>query len=147
MEQFLKQFTNPDVIRRMLIHSWVGIGAVHNVGRPEHLFHQAQDLEEMQARLEAELSTRLEHQRWAPDLWNDVLLCLGLLNEPEMQSVLQHVSLNFKETHVTHTPDAVAFTPASDKQVAYLKRLGHPKFKGSKAEASRLIDSLVKKAA
>jgi hypothetical protein len=147
MEQFLKQFANPEVIRRELILSWVGIGCVHNVGRPEQLFHQAQDLDEMKARFESALNLRLEHQRWAPDLWNDILLCLGMLNTPETESVMRYVSENYKETLVTHISDAAAFVPATDKQMSYLKRLGHPKFKGSKGEASSLIDSLLKKAA
>lgn len=130
---FLSQFNNPHIVARL--YRWARyLPAVYLKNeKPAHNVEQLLDRVGDDA---------VEHLGWTwlrSDVRRDLIKLLEIIEDSGSVAYAKEL---MSVAVVTADPVPLPIVPATDKQVAYLKRLGVKEFKGSKSEASVMIEKL-----
>jgi hypothetical protein len=140
---YLKRFRCPESVRVVYWEAALGLSPIV-MFRPKFWYGRAENSPRALERLSEMVLARLNHVH--EDFHSDLMLVLEECEGEESLDLLGRI-FAYQQTDPHGVPRDFAQTaspvePASEKQRAYLRRLGHQQFRGSRAEASRLIERL-----
>jgi hypothetical protein len=142
---FLERFENPSALLAAWREAVIGLPPFV-MFRPESWYKRAASTDEAIARLGEILTAWLV---WTTDssLRADLMLALEDCESRESRAFVSAIfdayeRSPFDPPALEADPNRPQAEPASEKQRNYLRRLGHKNFRGSKWEASRLIEKL-----
>lgn len=134
MNNFLSKFTHSQYIGRVIFEAYQG-------GRPDQAPKLAKDLNEMLARIGADIDYRLKYLT-IEEMKRDLALLLEVLTDEETIAHCKSVVNEEKKRLRNYVPlEKPATVAPSDKQMAYLRRLG---YKGSMPRTMRECSKLIK---
>jgi hypothetical protein len=135
---FLGRFANDYAIEVMYENSVRGLPSFV-MHRPEHWYGMAANTQAVIDRLVESVTTRLPVA--SATLQDDLLLLLEDCEDPQSIDLIERIKRYFPERD---RPVSASGPLPTESQRGYLRKLGVPKFSGTKAEASALIDKLKK---